>query len=216
MVLIFFLLFISATSIWTSFVSSCLFLAGNMLSPLFRFLLRLVQHMTCTRYVPWYVCMLISHFLFVWGTSIWFVKDCFRYCVCYLLILSVFFLGVIFRSRVIGACPVTTDCIVSMSWCRKTTTEKEKQKWQKKETKRRECRGRQSKSYEENTPDENLTKTKENTAGWKRHTVEKTYWYYIYPEHTAVHSLSVVPLHLVAVVYPVPSPGGDATGSKEK
>ena len=35
---------ILSISIWISFVSSCLFLAGTMLSPRFRFLLRLVQH----------------------------------------------------------------------------------------------------------------------------------------------------------------------------
>ena len=41
---LFFLLFSSlcSISIWTSFVSSCLFLAGTMLPPGFRFLLRLV------------------------------------------------------------------------------------------------------------------------------------------------------------------------------
>ena len=34
-------------SIWTSCVSSCLFLVGTMLSPRFRYLLRLVWHMIC-------------------------------------------------------------------------------------------------------------------------------------------------------------------------
>ena len=38
----FFILFPFSISIWISFVSSCLFLVGNMLSPRFRFLLRLV------------------------------------------------------------------------------------------------------------------------------------------------------------------------------
>ena len=36
-----------AISIWTSFVSSSLFLVGTMLSPRFRFLLRLVYYMIC-------------------------------------------------------------------------------------------------------------------------------------------------------------------------
>ena len=41
---------------------------------------------------------------------------CFSYCVNYLPFLFVFLLSeVIFRSRVVGACPVTTDCIVAMS-----------------------------------------------------------------------------------------------------
>ena len=40
--LLFFSSFPFSISIWTAFVSSCLFLAGSMLSPRFRFLLRLV------------------------------------------------------------------------------------------------------------------------------------------------------------------------------
>ena len=39
---------------------------------------------------------------------------CFSYCVYYLLFCICFPPEVIFRSRVIGACPVTTDCIVAM------------------------------------------------------------------------------------------------------
>ena len=40
----FFILFPFSISIWISFVSSCLFLVGNTMSPRFRFLLRFVQH----------------------------------------------------------------------------------------------------------------------------------------------------------------------------
>ena len=40
---------------------------------------------------------------------------CFSYCVCHLLFYFIFSPEVIFRSRVIGACPVATDCIVAMS-----------------------------------------------------------------------------------------------------
>ena len=95
-------------SIWKSFVSSCLFLVGIMLSPRFRFLLRLVEHMICILiriYVRW------SHvFIFlVWGIR--FVSVI----VCINSRFSCFPPEVIFRSRVIGACPVTTDCIVAMS-----------------------------------------------------------------------------------------------------
>ena len=43
----FFSSFPFSISIWTSFASSCLFLVGTMLSPRFRFLLRLVEHVTC-------------------------------------------------------------------------------------------------------------------------------------------------------------------------
>ena len=38
-------------------------------------------------------------------------------CVLSSVFIFVFPPGVIFRSRVIGACPVTTDCIVAMSSC---------------------------------------------------------------------------------------------------
>ena len=43
----------------------------------------------------------------------------FRYCVYYLLFFICFSPEVIFRSRVIGTCPVTTDCVVGISRCEK-------------------------------------------------------------------------------------------------
>ena len=45
-------------------------------------------------------------------------RICFSFCVFHLLSFSICFTAeVIFRSRVIGACLVTTDCIVAMSYC---------------------------------------------------------------------------------------------------
>ena len=85
--------------------SSCLFLLGTMLSPRFRFLLRLVWHM---------ICILIRTYADVTFLFLSEVHDLFQLCV----LSSVFICfppEVIFRSRVIGACPVTTDCIVAMS-----------------------------------------------------------------------------------------------------
>ena len=60
--------------------------------------------------VSWYVRTLTSPFNFRLRYTI-----CFSYCVYYLLFFICFPSEVIFRSRVIGACPVTTDCIVAMS-----------------------------------------------------------------------------------------------------
>ena len=80
-----------------------------MLSPRFRFLLRLVEHMI---YILIRTYADLTSFTFVCGIR--FVS------VIYLCVLSsVLFCfppEVIFRSRVIiGACPVSTDCIVAMS-----------------------------------------------------------------------------------------------------
>ena len=64
----------------TSFVPSCLFLGGTMLSPRFRFLLRLVQHMIymyLDTYVSW------SHlFIFVWVIRFVSVIVCIIFCFC--------------------------------------------------------------------------------------------------------------------------------------
>ena len=64
-------------------------------------------------YASWYVHTLISPFYFCLRCTILFSY----YCVYYLLFLFVFLPEAIFlfRSRVIGACPVTTGCIVAMS-----------------------------------------------------------------------------------------------------
>ena len=61
-------------------------------------------------YLDTYISTLISPFYFCLRYTI-----CFSCCVYYLLFLFCFPPEVIFRSRVIGACPVTTDCIVAMS-----------------------------------------------------------------------------------------------------
>ena len=85
-------------SIWTSFVSSCLFLVGTMLA---------VSSVS----VRW------SHLLiFVLRYTIYF-----SYCVYYLLFSISFPPEAIFRSRGIGACAVTTDYIVA-TWVSVRTT----------------------------------------------------------------------------------------------
>ena len=97
-------------SIWKSFVSSCLFLVGIMLSPRFRFLLRLVQH-TYDMHLETYQGLHVggSHqFIFVWGIRFSSVMYYLPFFIC-------FPPEVIFPSRVTGACPVTTDCIVATS-----------------------------------------------------------------------------------------------------
>ena len=96
-------------SIWTSFVSSCLFLVGTMLSPRFRFLLRLVWHITC---ILVRTCADLTFLFFGWGIRFVSVIVCIIFG-----FLFVFPPEVIFRTGVIGACPVTTDCIVTMSSC---------------------------------------------------------------------------------------------------
>ena len=69
-------------SIWTSLVSSCLFLVGNMLSPRFRFLLR--DSFTILRVS--YICILIrtyadlTFFIFVWGIRFVPVIVCIIFC----------------------------------------------------------------------------------------------------------------------------------------
>ena len=101
---------ILSISIWIWFVSSCLFLAGTMLSPRFRFLLRLVQH-TYDMHLETYQGLHVggSHqFIFVWGIRFSSVMYYLPFFIC-------FPPEVIFPSRVTGACPVTTDCIVATS-----------------------------------------------------------------------------------------------------
>ena len=72
---------------------------------------RLACDMYLDTYAHW------SHFfIFVWGVRLVSVI------VYYLLFLFAFLSKVIFHSRFIGACPVTTDCIVAMSYVRTTTT----------------------------------------------------------------------------------------------
>ena len=85
--------------------SSCLFLVGTMLSPRFRGLLRLVKHM---------ICILIRTyadltFLFLSEVCYLFQGLCVLSSICICFPPEVFI-----RSRVIGACPVTTDCIAAM------------------------------------------------------------------------------------------------------
>ena len=60
--LLFFLFF--SISFWTSFVSSCLFLVGIMLSP------------RSIPYVFWYVRTMISPYIFVWGIRVVSVMVC--------------------------------------------------------------------------------------------------------------------------------------------
>ena len=104
--LFFFSLF--SISIWTSFVFilpfSCGYYAASLLS---------VSAATRldTRYFE--VCTLIRTYADVTFLFLSEVHDLFQLCV----LSSVFICfppEVIFRSRVIGACPVTTDCIVAM------------------------------------------------------------------------------------------------------
>ena len=58
-------------SIWTSFVSSCLFLVGTMLSPRFRFLLRLVEQNMLRISRRTHAGLTFS--IFVWGIQFVFV-----------------------------------------------------------------------------------------------------------------------------------------------
>ena len=71
---------------------------------------RLAYDVYLDTYVRWY-----HLFIFVWGIRLVSVIVCIIF-VLLLFLLSSFFicfpLEVIFRSRVIGACPVTTDCVV--------------------------------------------------------------------------------------------------------
>ena len=61
-------------------------------------------------YVWWYVLYVRwSHLLFLSEVYDLFMLLCIDY--------LVFFQEVIFPSRIIAACPVTTDCIVAMRWC---------------------------------------------------------------------------------------------------
>ena len=99
-------------SIWTSFVFilsfSCGYSAVSSVSVSAATLLA-YSYDIYSRYLDSYVswCHL---FIFVWGirfVSVIFVLSCVSIC---------FPPEVIFRSRVIGACPVTTDCTVAMSW----------------------------------------------------------------------------------------------------
>ena len=85
----FFLLFLPffLFRFWTSFVSSCLVLVGTiMLSPRFRFLLRLVYHII-------YICMYLDTYV-RWLHAFFCLRYtiCFSYCVYYLLFLFVFLL----------------------------------------------------------------------------------------------------------------------------
>ena len=66
---------VPAISIWTSFVSSCPFLVGIMLSPRFRFLTCLAYNMYLDTYVRW-----SHHFYFCLRYTI-----CFSHCEYYLL-----------------------------------------------------------------------------------------------------------------------------------
>ena len=78
-----------------------------MLSPRFRFLLRLVEHIMLRILIRTYADLT---FLF-WSEvqyTIFFSYGVYAYYLCFF----VFPPEVIFRSRVVGACPVTTDCIV--------------------------------------------------------------------------------------------------------
>ena len=84
------------------FVSCCLFLVSIMLSP--RFVFRLVQRVICI----WYVRTLISLFLRLLGIRFVSVIVC-------IIFRFIFPPEVIFHSRVIGACPVATDCVVATS-----------------------------------------------------------------------------------------------------
>ena len=96
-------------SISSCFFHPAVFLLGSMRSS--RFLWRLVMRTACT----WYVLARTSLFIFVWGVDV-----CFSYHVYYSLLSFLwFFTEVFFHSRVIGACPATTDihCIVAMSKC---------------------------------------------------------------------------------------------------
>ena len=52
--------------------SSCLFLVGTMLSPRFRFLLRLVQHMIYTSSTSIYICILIRTYV---DLTFWFSSE---------------------------------------------------------------------------------------------------------------------------------------------
>ena len=116
----FLLLFPFSISIWTSFVSILSFSCGYYeyvvssvsVSAATRLDLQGMIYMNLDTYVRW------SHFfILVWGTSIRFVSVIvciiFRFC---------FPPEVILRSRVIGACPMTTDCIVATVWVNVRTT----------------------------------------------------------------------------------------------
>ena len=110
------------------FVPSCLFLVGIMLSP--RLLLRLVQriiHQVCTKYMLYiyvsgmYVRTLISLFspFFCLRSEVYalFQLLCVRGYQGIIFCFYYFPPEVVFHPRVIGACPVTADCIVAMSKC---------------------------------------------------------------------------------------------------
>ena len=90
-----------------------LFLAGIVFSPRFRFLLRVVYIAHDTYLIHTCIRTLISPFYFVRYTI------CFSYFVYSIFFLLFFFVSslpeVTLHSRVIVACPVTTDCIVAMS-----------------------------------------------------------------------------------------------------
>ena len=82
-----------------------LFLAGSMPPPRFRFLLRLVSHTRC-------ILIRTNDDLTLFLSEVY---DLFQL-LCALSSVFICFLSeVIFCSRGIGACPMTTDCIVVMS-----------------------------------------------------------------------------------------------------
>ena len=82
-----------------------------MLSPPFRFLLRLVQHI---RTYDISICILIRTYADLTFLFLTEVYDLFQLLCVLPSVFICFPPEVIFRSRVIGACPVTTDCIVAM------------------------------------------------------------------------------------------------------
>ena len=108
----FFCSFPFSMSIWTSFFHLvvflwviCRLLGFGFCCDSFRIIYTLSIYLDT--YVRW------SHLLFfVWGTQL---VSVIAVCTYYLLFLLVFPPEVIFRSSVMGACPVTTDCIVAMS-----------------------------------------------------------------------------------------------------
>ena len=77
-----------------------------MLLPRFQFVLRLVWHM---------ICILIRTYADLTFLFLSELYDLFQLLRVLSSAIICFPPEVIFRSRVIGACPVTTDCIVAMS-----------------------------------------------------------------------------------------------------
>ena len=104
----FFSTFPFSISIWTSLVSSCFFLVGTGLSRLLGF------GFCCDSFsIRCNICILIRTYTDLTFSFLSEVYDLFQL----LCVLSFVFIcfppEIIFRSRVIGAGPVTTDCIVA-------------------------------------------------------------------------------------------------------